>query len=175
MRRLLGAPLAAAALALAALTVLPADVLAQGRGSVAGLTVSGRVGYDIEYDVLAVGAGLRAGLGRLPFEAQVAGDLTFLSGDVTERQLALDLLFRLGTGGLAFGGGPVFRNSYWEVDDEGLGNRETRTGYSLVLALGGVPEWGSRLVTGLEVRWISVEDFNPRTIMAQVGLSLARW
>lgn len=162
------------ALALAAVTALPADALAQSRQAVTGFTVSGRLGYDVEFDVLAVGAGLRAGLGRLPFEAQVAGDFTFLSGGVTERQVAVDLLYRVGSGGLALGGGPVFRNTYWEVTDESLGSRETRTGYSLVLALGGVPDQRSRLVTGLEIRWISVGDFNPRTIMAQVGLSLAR-
>ncbi len=166
----------AAALAVAlAFATFAAPVEGQSRGSVTGLTVSARAGYDMDTNVFVVGAGVRSGLWRLPFEAQLAGDLTFLRDDVTERQLAVDLLYRLGTGGLAFGGGPVFRNSYYNVTDESLGERETKVGYSLVLALGGVPQWGSRVVTGLEVRWISVDAFDPRTVMAQVGLSLGRW
>jgi hypothetical protein len=161
---------------LAALLVTPAPALAQMGGGVSppgGMTVSGRLGYDLSLDAFALGASARVGLGRVPFELQMAGDATFLDR-VTERQLAVDVMYRLGRGGLAFGGGPVFRNTFYETDGE-LGPRETRRGYSLVVALGGVPSPRERLVTGLEVRWIRVENFRPQTLMAQVGLALLRW
>lgn len=162
-----------AALALGLLPPTPSAAQVTGFPSPAGLTVTGRLGYDIEFDEFVAGAALRADVGRLPLELQIAGDWTFLD-IITERQVAIDLLYKFGRGGLSIGGGPVFRNSVYITDDE-PGPRETRTGYSLLLSMGGVPQDRSRLVTGLEFRWIFIEEFRPRTLMAQVGVVLFRW
>jgi hypothetical protein len=153
----------------------PEALVAQMRGEAARIPhvgVNARVGYDIDFDGPVLGVGTMIGLPRVPFSVHAAADVTFLDR-INERQLAVDLLFHVGRG-LAVGGGPVFRNTIYDVED-GLGPRETRTGYSLVAALGSAAPRFGRLLTGLELRWIWIEDFRPQTIIAQAGLSLFRW
>jgi hypothetical protein len=159
-----------AVLLLATSLLAPAALTAQQQPTTA-VSVNARVGYDMEFDALVTGASLRVPVLRFPFELQGAFDFTFLDG-LTDRQLALDLLYRAGAG-LFLGGGVIFRNSIYVED--AAGPRETRTGYSLVLGLGGAPSRRGRVLTGLEVRWMWVGDFSPQTIVAQVGIPLLRF
>lgn len=165
-----GALAALAAGALLAPSALHAQI-GGGGPAPSGFSVAARGGYDLSLDSPVAGAEARLGVFRLPFDVKVAGDFTFLDR-LTERQLSVDLLYRLGNG-LALGGGPVYRNSIYDTDDLSA-PRETRSGYSLVVAVGGLPGRG-RLVSGLEVRWVRVDEFRPQTITAQMGLNLLRW
>jgi hypothetical protein len=152
----------------------PGSLEAQSGGggeAPSGFVVTARAGFDLDLDGPVLGLGAEVGIPKLPLALAAAGDATFLDA-ITERQLALDVLYRVG-GGLRLGGGPVFRNTIYEIeDDEVLGPRETRTGYSLLLSIGGAPSRERTVVTGLEVRWVRVEDFRPQTLMVRVGLSL---
>ena len=125
-----------------------------------------RAGFDLEFQEGIVGLMTRVPTRLIPGVAvQAAGDVTFLR-NATERQLSLDLVYDFG--GLRLGGGAVFRNSYW---GQQLDQRETRSGYSLVLGVGGNPGPRSVLAAEIELRWVSVEGFTPMPLT--LGLSVA--
>ncbi|UCC24059.1 MAG: hypothetical protein JSU98_10000 [Gemmatimonadales bacterium] len=137
-------------------------------------TVGGKVGFDAQTDDMVLGVETRIPL-PLPgrFAVQLGADWTFLE-ILTERQFTADLLYDLGA--VAIGGGPVFRNSVWldgdvppsgDLDDA----RETRTGYSLVLSLGGPLGRGSPWGVAIQYRMIWVEGFSPRALT--FGLQVA--
>lgn len=141
------------------------------------LTVTVRGGFDLEFDDPVAGAAI---LVPLPWvrglSLQGAGDLTFLEG-LTERQAAVDLLY--GLGGFRIGGGVVFRNSIWPdaLEDAEPGAdlpRDTRTGFSAVIGLGGTPLGDSPFVVGVEIRFVWVEEFHPRPFTVGLGLAPGR-
>lgn len=160
-----------------ALALSPSDAEAQRRQPAASgstFLVGAKVGFDTRFDKPMAGVALRApvpiplpGPGLLAVQA--SGDFTFLD-DLTERQLTLDLLYDLG--GLSIGGGPVFRNSFWI--DAPAGERETRTGYSVVVGLGGTPMGRSSIAVGLEYRFVSVEELSPRPLTLMVAVAPSR-
>lgn len=158
-------------LLLLVVVLLPAPLLAQ-RGMEPSPDVflfSGRVGYDTQFNEPVVGAGVRVPTWLLEgLAVQAAGDFTFLPG-VTERQLALDLMYNLR--GLWVGGGAVFRNSYW---DGNFDDRETRTGYSLFAAFGGTPAGRDVFAVSAEFRFVWVEDFSPRPFTLGINLAPGR-
>lgn len=163
-----------ATLALAA-TALPSDLVAQvgpNPDARPSLMVSARAGYDFEISngALVLGAGTRISVPGATFlELQGISDWTFLDG-LTERQMGLDLLYQFG--GLAVGGGPVMRTTVW--DSEVSTDKETRTGYSLVLILAG--QATNRLLNGqLELRYSKVSNFSPKTVSVGVNLPLFRY
>jgi hypothetical protein len=132
-------------------------------------TIVPRAGYDLKYQEGVVGLLLRIPTRVVPgLAVQAAGDFTFLSG-ATERQLSLDLVYDLG--GIRLGGGPVFRNTYWGTLNQG---RETRSGYSVVLGLGGAPGPRSPISVELELRFVWVDDFNPRPLTLGIGFAPGR-
>lgn len=138
--------------------------------------VGAKVGFDTQTrEAVVAGGFLRVPLpvpGR--FALGVGGDLTFLEG-LTERQLTVDVVYDLG--GVYVGAGPVFRNTIWPAtgaDPGSLSDRESRTGFSLVLGLGGSPMGRLPLAVGLEYRFVWVDDFRPRPLTLGVGVALNR-
>lgn len=140
-------------------------------------TVGIRGGFDLEFEDPVAGVAVLVPVPWLRgLAVQAAGDLTFLDA-LTERQAAVDLLY--GLGGLRIGGGVVFRNTVWPdaLADPAPGStlpRETRTGFSAVLGLGGTPLGDSPFVVGLEVRFVWVDDFKPRPLTVGVGVAPGR-
>ena len=166
------------ALLAAATTLLPGALSAQrgmpgdpGDGPRQGVLVGIRAGYDMEVQggALILGAGTRISIpGLRSLEVQGLGDFTFLD-NLTERQINVDLLYRLG--GFSIGGGPAFRNTTW-LDSQGA--RETRTGWSAVAIIGGHPS-RTLLAAQIELRWTKVSDFSPQGIHLGVNVPLARF
>ena len=157
-------------LILLALLALPSVLEAQGprRGDAPPqvFTVGVRGGYDTEFSEPVLGLVTRVPTQIIPrVYVQGAVDWTFLQ-TLTEWQITTDVMYDLG--GLFLGGGPVFRNSVW-VDSNGA--RETRTGYSVFASLGGVPLGRLPFATGLEFRYVRVEDFSPTPVT--IGIFLA--
>jgi hypothetical protein len=135
------------------------------------VSAGARVGYEVSFDKFVAGGYLRIPLPGVSLELQGVADFTFLSG-FTARQYAADLIWRTGAG-IYLGGGPVFRNTLFS--DARVGEtleRETRRGYSLFFGFGGTGGGLGGLITGVELRWVFVDDFKPRTIMAQFGIPL---
>lgn len=164
---------AAALAAILVLVCLAGPVEAQRR-AIGGpfATVGARVGFDTRFNRPIAGLAFRGALPRVPrLGFQAAGDFTFLQ-ELTEAQISLDALLDLG--GLAVGGGPVFRNTIWDVDETGApgGDRETRLGYSAAVILGGRPMPRARYTTQIELRFVWAEDFRPRPVVIGVGLVL---
>lgn len=154
---------------------VPADGQMRGRPPLPGaaappvLTLGVYGGWDTWFDEPLLGAKARVGVPSFPWVAlQSAADWTFLQG-LTERQVTADVLVDLG--GIAVGGGAVFRNSVWDVDNP---VRETRTGGSLVLSLGGVPLGRSAFSVGLDYRFIWIEGFRPRPLTLNVTVAPER-
>ncbi len=167
-------PVLIAALSLATL-VPPSVAEAQvGPNSDArpSLSIGARVGYDFEVTsgAFVLGAGTRISIPGATFlELQGVADWTFLDG-LIERQMGVDFLYQFG--GLAVGGGPVIRNTVWEPAL--LDERESRTGYSLVLILAG--QATDRLLNGqLELRYTKVSNFSPKAVSIGVNLPLVRF
>lgn len=162
------------ALALALSTTVSSDLLAQGprRGPNLApppviLGVYG--GWDTFYREPLVGGKLRVAVPGLDFLAvQATGDLTFLTA-ITERQATADLL--LTGGGFSVGGGPVFRNSVWDVSGN---RRETRTGWSALLSFGGVPFGRAPFSVGIDYRFIRVGGFRPSPLTLSVTVAPTR-
>lgn len=136
------------------------------------ISIGARAGYDFEISngAFVLGAGTRISIPGMPYlELQGVTDWTFLDG-LTERQMGVDLLYQFG--GLAVGGGPVVRNTIW--DAAVLDERESRTGYSLVVILAG--QATNRLLNGqLELRYTKVSNFTPKAVSVGVNLPLVRF
>jgi len=98
-------------------------------------------------------------------QLRAAYDLTFLDG-LTERTLLVDAL--LASGGFAVGGGPVVRNTRLSPGDP----RENFEGWSAVVMLGGDPRAQGRTTFGIELRFLFVDPFRPRTLGVTFGLPL---
>lgn len=126
-------------------------------------------GWDTFFREPLVGAKVRVAVPRFDFLAlQATGDLTFLSA-ITERQATVDLL--LTGGGFALGGGPVFRNTVWDLS----GNpRETRTGWSAVISFGGVPFGRAPFAVGIDYRFVRVGGFRPSPLTLSVTVAPGR-
>lgn len=150
----------------------PGPLQAQRRpGASPPVSAGARVGYEVSFDKFVAGGYLRLPLPGVPLELQGVVDFTFLSG-FTARQYAADLIWRTGSG-IYLGGGPVYRNTLFSDDQVGETiERETRRGYSLLVGFGGTGGGMAGLVTGVELRWVFVDDFRPRTIMTQFGIPL---
>jgi hypothetical protein len=138
------------------------------------ITLGAKAGFDTRFDKPMAGLVVKAPVpvqlpGRGFLAVQAAADFTFLDA-LTERQLTLDVLYDLG--GLSIGGGPVFRNSFWV--DSPVGERETRSGYSIVVGLGGMPMARSAIAVGLEYRFVSVEELRPRPLTLTVAVAPSR-
>lgn len=135
------------------------------------LEVGPRIGFDYRDNVLVLGAQLRLPVDpwyRLEFVPSM--DFTFHSG-LTERQYNLDGAIYLDSGRSVYvGGGAAFRNTFFEIGEGGelLGERETRTGYSLFGGFHGGSVAGT-LVTQVEFRWSFVDRFEPQSV--SVGLN----
>ena len=133
-----------------------------------------RGGMEVTNSDWMLGLHSRFGIPGVPFlDVQLAGELTFVDppaivggGGFEERTFDADLLFRRGA--LAVGGGVVVRDSYW-VDLNTP--RETRTGWSGVLVLGGVPGPRSLFTGQLEYRYSRVSGIGYSALTA--GLSVA--
>jgi hypothetical protein len=135
-------------------------------GTGTGLSIGPRVLVDFETSDLTLGGEVRFAPPAPDFlQFRALYDFTFLDG-LTERTFAFDAL--LATGGFAIGGGPVIRNTRLTADDP----REDFTGWSAVLMLGGDPRTRGRFNVGLELRWIFVDPFEPRTLGVVVGVPL---
>lgn len=152
----------------------PNDVAAQipggpGNPGATPFSVGLRGGWEFSNSNWILGAHARVGLPGVSFlDVQAVGDLTFASPPAfiggesfRERTLNADLLVRRGT--LAFGGGAVFRNSFWEDFDT---PRETRTGWSGVVVLGGVPGPRAAMAFQLEYRYTRIEGFGLQALTA---------
>lgn len=161
-------------LAIALATVLPSSLQGQGprrsRGPAQPAVVVGVYGgWDTFYREPLVGGKARLAVPGFDFLAlQATGDLTFLTG-ITERQATADLL--LTGGGFSIGGGPVFRNTIWDVAAR---TRETRTGWSAVISFGGVPLGRSAVAVGIDYRFIRVGGFRPSPLTLSVTLAPGR-
>lgn len=157
--------------------LLPGQAAAQGlRGPPLGptpFTLGLRGGWEFTNSNWILGAHARIGLPGVSFlDVQAVGDLTFASPPAfiggesfQERTLNADLLYRMGT--LAVGGGVVFRNSFWEDFDS---PRETRTGWSGVVVLGGVADPRSTFTFQLEYRYTRIEGFGLQAVTAGLGV-----
>lgn len=168
------------ALVLLALLLAPGTAWAQRmdrRPAGPEFTVGVRGGFDLEGEDPIVGAAVLAPVPWLRgLAVQAVGDLTFLDA-LTERQASVDLLY--GLGGLRIGGGVVFRNTVWPealTDPSPIEDlpRETRTGFSAVVGLGGTPLGDSPFVLGLEIRFVWVDDFRPRPLTVGAGVAPGR-
>lgn len=162
--------LAAVVLAMAGVLFATAPLSAQpGSGPIGtgtGLSVGPRVLVDFETGDLTLGGEVRFAPPAPDFlQFRALYDFTFLSG-LTERTFAFDVLFS--TGGFAVGGGPVIRNTRLTGADP----REDFDGWSAVVMLGGDPRTRGRFNVGLELRWMFVDPFEPRTFGVVVGLPL---
>jgi len=132
-----------------------------------------RGGVELNNSDWMLGAHTRFGIPGVSFlDVQVVGDLTFVTppfivegGDFQERALSGDLLFRRGS--LAFGGGVVLRNTYWVDFDT---PRESRTGWSGVVVLGGVPGPRSVFTGQIEYRYSRVDDIGYSILTAGVSV-----
>jgi hypothetical protein len=135
-------------------------------GQGAGLSAGPRILVDFETGDLTLGGEVRFALPAPDFlQFRALYDFTFLDG-LTERTFAFDAL--LATGGFAIGGGPVVRNTRLGADEP----REDLNGWSAVLMLGGDPRTRGRFNLGIELRWIFVDPFEPRTLGVVVGLPI---
>jgi hypothetical protein len=156
--------------ALAALILL-APATARAQGAQSAFSVGPRLGFEFALQAVVAGGFARLGIPGTPFELQSVGDLTF--GRITDRQLTVDLLYRASPG-LYLGAGPVFWNSRFGTGAE-LGARETRTGWSLFVTLGTGVEAGRSIMSGLELRWVFLDAYRPRTLVGQLGIPLIRF
>lgn len=150
-----------------------ADLTAQGPRrsgpSPPALLVGVYGGWDTFYREPLVGGKVRVAAPRFDFLAlQATGDLTFLSA-ITERQATVDLL--LTGGGFAVGGGPVFRNTIWDLSGDA---RETRTGWSAVISFGGIPLGQAPFAVGVDFRFVRVGGFRPSPLSLSVTLAPGR-
>ena len=142
-----------ALLLLAAVSLLPADVVAQRRGTpiFSGPVQAGpRVGRDFENKAWSVGAQAAAPVSR-NLELRPSGDLFFPRDEGMGWQLNGDAAIRFGNGSLYAGGGIAFVHP----DDS-----DTETGYNLFFGLSTAPP-GQRTKGFLEFRWTFVEDTSP--------------
>lgn len=167
----LRATLFAALLAVLASASLATPVSAQFGSARPGddgwaLAMGGRALLDLDRGDPTLGVEARLHL-PWPGFVQLRGayDFTFLDG-LTERTLLADAL--LTNGGLALGGGPVFRNTRLQPESP----RETLEGWSAVLALGGDPRAQGQATFGIELRLIFLDAFEPRTLGVTFGLPL---
>lgn len=167
-------PILVPALLLALAAGAAGDVQAQGprrapAPAPAPVVVGAYGGWDTFFREPLVGGRIRVAVPGLDLLAvQATGDLTFLTA-ITERQATVDLL--LTGGGFAVGGGPVFRNTIWDVSGN---RRETRTGWSAVLSLGGVPMGRSAFSVGIDYRFVQVGGFQPRPLTLSVTAAPGR-
>lgn len=130
------------------------------------LSVGPRLLVDFESSNLTLGGEARFAPAVPSFlQLRAIYDFTFLDG-LTERTFLLDVLYA--TQGFAVGGGPVVRNTRIGVDDP----RENFEGWSAVVMLGGDPRSDGRFNVGIELRWIFLDPFDPRTLGAVVSLPL---
>ncbi|HSM06736.1 MAG TPA: hypothetical protein VK858_19075 [Longimicrobiales bacterium] len=147
-----------------------------GAGSTPFL-IGARGGVEINNSDWILGAHTRFGIPGVPIlDVQVVGELTFVDppaivsgGGFQERSLNADLLF--GRGPMALGGGVVVRNSYW-VDLNTP--RETRTGWSGVLVLGGVPGPRSAFTGQIEYRYSRVSGIGYSAFTVGVNVAPTR-
>lgn len=162
-------PTPAVVLAVATALSIPTCLTAQpgGRiGDAPALSVGPRLLVDFDASVLTLGGEVRFAPPAPEFlQIRAAYDFTFLDG-LTERTLMLDLL--LATRGFAVGGGPAVRNTRISSEDP----REDIRGWSAVVMLGGDPRVNSRFSFGLELRFLFLDDFEPRTFGAVLGVPL---
>ena len=136
-----------------------------------------RGGLEVTNSDWILGIHSRFGIPGIPIlDVQVAGELTFVDppaivggGGFEERSFDADLLLRRGA--LAVGGGVVVRNSYW-VDLNTP--RETRTGWSGVLVLGGIPGPRSLFSGQLEYRYSRVSGIGYSALTAGVSVAPLR-
>lgn len=134
-----------------------------------------RGGFDFQFQSLVLG-GLARATFDLPLKptVQATGDLTFFDG-LTDRGGGFDALVEV-VPGISIGGGPYWRNTVFVQEpladpEPGTDRRQTRLGWSAVLQLGGIGGVGNR-VTGLEFRWVELDDYNPQMLTLQFGLRL---
>lgn len=156
--------------ALAAL-ILSVPVQAHAQAHQDAFSAGPRVGYEFGLQALLAGGFVRLGIPGTSIELQSVADVSFAR--VTERQVTVDLLYRTSSG-FYLGGGPVFWNSRFVSGGE-VGARETRTGYSLIVTLGTGVESDRSVMSGIEMRWIFLNGYKPRTMVAQLGLPLIRF
>lgn len=165
LRRLVGAVVLLLATALPAFAQRPPPAQE-------ALSLGARLGWGFELDAVVAGGFLRLAVPRTRLELQGTGDFTF-DDQITDRQFTADVLFRVQPG-LYLGGGPVFRSTRF-FEEEALTARETRTGYSVFFSLGTSVVPDRSFLTGLELRWIFVDDLRPQTATVQIGLPLIRY
>lgn len=126
------------------------------------LTVGARVGVDIANDGLVLGGQIRIPVDPWRrVEVMPSASVDFLSG-ITEMQLEADAaVFVDRQRRLYVGGGAAFRNTVYEDTGPEGGEREFRTGYSLIAGArtraGGPLDFG----TQLQIRYVSVDRFEP--------------
>ena len=142
-----------AVLLLAAVSLLPADVAAQRRGTgiLSGPLQAGpRLGRDFENKAWSVGAQAAVPVGR-NLDLRPSGDLFFPRDEGMGWQLNGDGAVRFGDGSLYAGGGIALVHP----DDS-----DTETGYNLFFGLSTAPP-AQRSKGFIEFRWTFVDDTSP--------------
>jgi hypothetical protein len=140
-------------LLLAAVSLLPADVAAQRRGTgifSGPLQAGPRLGRDVGNKAWSVGAQAAAPVGR-NLELRPSGDLFVPRDEDMGWQLNGDGAIRFGDGSLYAGGGIALVHR----DDS-----DTETGYNLFFGLSTAPP-AQRNKGFIEFRWTFVDDTSP--------------
>jgi hypothetical protein len=150
-----------AAVAVAAMAVMPRTTLAQVGDPGASLaraggwnpTVGARTGWLTKDQSLSLGVFLHVPIPRVVWGPAlvVAGDAVFQDNGLVERQATIDLTAEV-LQGIYAGGGPAVLSTFFE--EEGV-TQETKAGYTLVAGLRGKI---GLLASHLEVRWVQVDS-----------------
>lgn len=138
------------------------------------LTVGVRAGADLANEGLVLGAQVRIPVDpwrRL--ELVPSASVDFLAG-IAEYQLEADaVLFVDRMRRLYVGGGAAFRNTIYEETADGDEERETRTGYSLLAGARTLDGGPLDMGTQLQIRYVSVDRFEPLYVTLGVNFPLA--
>lgn len=128
-----------------------------------------RFAWDYQSEAPALGVAFRLPVLGARGDLVAGGEAVFRDG-LTETQGHLDAVVALGgrRNAIVAGGGPVVLSS---VFVEG-GERETRWGYGFVAGLRQLPERGESVGLSVELRWMFVDELEPRFLSVGVGLPL---
>ncbi|HEV2132045.1 MAG TPA: hypothetical protein VGR27_13115 [Longimicrobiaceae bacterium] len=130
-----------------------------------------RGGYDFDDEVASAGAQLRIPLTR-EIHLIPSGDV-FLDDAPTQWQLNADAVFRPeGLGGLYGGGGLAFASR--DFDEDADGERESRSGFNLLVGLDGGWLGGATVRPFVEARWTNIDDYRPFRVVLGVNVPIRR-
>lgn len=159
-----------AALLLAVLTPPPVHAQERPEGRALPATAEARLAWDYRSEAPGLGVALRLPLLGGRGDLLAGGDAVFRDG-LTEVQAHVDALVVLGgRGAIVVGGGPVWLSSVFESG----GEREGRWGYGAVAGVRQLPDPDQTVGFVLELRWVFVDELEPRFLELGVALPLFR-